>query len=116
MSIVSNCSPRLAAALSAALLFVGASNLSAAEVGDVQAGKAFAQETCASCHTIDSSGKASPDQGAPTFEAVANTPGLNRRALVVFFRTPHKNMPNLVIQGDEADNVIAYILSLKSKN
>ena len=41
---------------------------------------------------------------------------MNRRALIVFFRTPHKNMPNLVIQGDEADDIIAYILSLKSKN
>jgi mono/diheme cytochrome c family protein len=105
----------LLAAMSATVLMFGASNnLSAAELGDVQAGERFARETCASCHAIEKGAKASPDADAPTFQAVANTPGLNRRALIVFFRTPHKNMPNLIVKGDEADDVIAYILSLKA--
>jgi hypothetical protein len=37
-------------------------------------------------------------------------------ALAVWFRTSHpvlpKTMPNLVIEDDDMDNVIAYILSL----
>jgi hypothetical protein len=33
--------------------------------------------------------------------------------LRVWFQTPHPTMPNLSIRGEEADNVIAYILSLK---
>ena len=28
-------------------------------------------------------------------------------------QTSHKEMPNLVIKGDDAQNIIAYILSLK---
>ncbi len=116
MSIFSKCTSLLPAVLGAAILGLGVANVSAAELGNIEAGKAFAQDTCASCHAIDKGADASPDSQAPTFEAVANTPGLNRRALIVFFRTPHKNMPNLIIQGAEADNVIAYILSLKAKN
>jgi hypothetical protein len=33
----------------------------------------------------------------------------------VFLRTPHRNMPNLVISDSDRDNVIAYILSLRDK-
>jgi hypothetical protein len=40
-------------------------------------------------------------------------------ALAVWFRTSHpvlpKTMPNLVIEDDDMDNVIAYILSLRGR-
>jgi hypothetical protein len=36
-------------------------------------------------------------------------------ALAVFLRTPHRNMPNLIISDRDRDNVIAYILSLRDK-
>ncbi len=105
----------LRAALATSLFCLSASGLDAAEVGDVQAGENLAKETCASCHAVGPGEMNSPVAAAPAFQAVADSPGMNRRALIVFFRTPHKEMPNLVIQGDEADNIIAYILSLKSK-
>lgn len=103
-------------ALAASVLCLSGSALFAAEVGDIQEGERFAKETCASCHATGPGATTSPVAEAPTFQAVADSAGMNRRALIVFFRTPHKNMPNLVIQGDEADDIIAYILSLKSKN
>jgi hypothetical protein len=31
----------------------------------------------------------------------------------VFLRSPHRNMPNLILSEAESDDVIAYILSLK---
>ena len=34
-------------------------------------------------------------------------------SLTVFFRSNHKNMPNLILSNTEADDIIAYILSLK---
>jgi hypothetical protein len=52
---------------------------------------------------------------APTFRAIANTPGMTALALTVFLRTPHRNMPNLIISDSDRDNVIAYILSLRDK-
>jgi hypothetical protein len=52
---------------------------------------------------------------APTFRAIANTPGMTALALTVFLRTPHRSMPNLVIADSDRDNVVAYILSLRDK-
>ncbi len=37
-------------------------------------------------------------------------------ALTVALQTPHRMMPNLVIKGDDALNIIAYILSLKERD
>ena len=47
------------------------------------------------------------------FAAIANTKGVTRTALFAMLQTSHKKMPNLVIKGDDAQNIIAYILSLK---
>ena len=96
-------------------LMVGpaAGSTAAQEVGDARKGLAFAQKVCAECHGV------APGQlvlaAAPTFRAIANTPGMTALALTVFLRTPHRNMPNLVISDSDRDNVIAYILSLRDK-
>lgn len=87
----------------------------AAQLGSVDAGRAYAEDVCATCHAIKPGAGESPVPEAPAFEQVANTPGWNERALMVFFRTPHASMPNLVITGSDADNIIAYIMSLKDK-
>ena len=96
-----------------ALVGLGSLSASAAQLGDASQGRTFARQTCASCHAVEATMLASPVAEAPPFRKIANTPGINRLALRVFFRTPHRTMPNLVISGDEADDVIAYILSLK---
>jgi hypothetical protein len=44
---------------------------------------------------------------------VANNPARTELSLRVFLRTPHRNMPNLVLSTAETDNIIAYIHSLK---
>jgi mono/diheme cytochrome c family protein len=93
-----------------------AQNVRAADIGDPAAGMAYAQANCASCHGINRDSKSSPVPEATTFRVFANTPGVNRTAMIVFLRTPHPTMPNLVVTGDDADDVIAYILSLKGSN
>lgn len=87
--------------------------LSAQDLGDARQGLAFAKSTCAGCHAILFDDIASPNPDSPPFKAVADTPGITATALAVFLQTPHKTMPNLVIEGEDKDNVIAYILSLK---
>ena len=82
-------------------------------IGDVDKGKAFAERTCAECHAVHAGPGASPKATATTFVNIANVPGMTATALAVFFRTPHPTMPNLVVTGEDMDNVIAYILSLK---
>ena len=36
-------------------------------------------------------------------------------ALTVALQTSHRSMPNFIIKGRDAQNIIAYILSLKRK-
>jgi cytochrome c2 len=87
--------------------------VSAATLGNVQAGEHYAQTQCASCHSIVPDGNTSPVAAATPFQAVADTGGMTRTALIVFLNSPHPTMPNLVVAGDDADNIIAYIMSLK---
>jgi hypothetical protein len=49
----------------------------------------------------------------PTFQAIAQQPSTTSMALRVFLQTPHAQMPNLVLNTGETDDIVAYILSLK---
>jgi hypothetical protein len=44
---------------------------------------------------------------------VANTPGMTATALAISLTTAHRTMPNIVLDRQELDNIIAYITSLK---
>jgi hypothetical protein len=58
----------------------------------------------------------SPTMIAPTFTAVADTPGMNERALVVWFQSSdHETMPNLMLAPGDLDDVVAYIVSLRTR-
>ena len=89
-------------------------SVQAATLGDPEKGKIYAQTHCVSCHSIVRDGNSSPVAAATPFQKFADTAGITRTALFVFFRSPHPTMPNLVIKGDHLDNIIAYILSLKT--
>jgi mono/diheme cytochrome c family protein len=88
-------------------------NTRAQEVGNVQRGLKLAEQVCAQCHLVVKGAGVSPSADAPPFQAIASTPGITSTALVVALRTSHRTMPNLVVERDQADDVIAYILSLK---
>jgi cytochrome c len=88
----------------------------AAEVGDAQRGHAYAKKVCAKCHAVEAGDMFSPTMIAPTFTAVADTPGMNERALLVWFQSSdHASMPNLLIAPGDLDDVIAYIVSLRAR-
>ena len=97
----------------AAVILATASSSQAQQVGSAQQGLRLAHEACAQCHLVDKVPGRSTDADAPTFETIAKTPGLSSAALAVALQTSHRAMPNLVIKGDDAKNIIAYILSLK---
>ena len=83
----------------------------AAQIGNVEQGSAIARERCAECH-LKENGR-STNEKAPTFARIANTPGMTAAALRAALNTSHQTMPNLVIKDDDADSIIAYILSLR---
>lgn len=53
----------------------------------------------------------SPRRGAPSFTAIAASPGMTQTAIIVWFRTPHPNMPNLIIPEADQRNLAAYIVT-----
>jgi mono/diheme cytochrome c family protein len=90
-------------------------NLVAQEVGNPSQGLRLAHTLCAECHLVDKLPGQSPNLIAPSFEHIANTPGMNSAALTAALRTSHESMPNIIIKGSNLSDVIAYILSLNER-
>lgn len=86
----------------------------AQQPGDIRKGATLAQTVCAQCHAVRSGQMRSPDPMAPSFTSVANAPGMTDRALRVWLQSSHPSMPNIILTGDERQNVSNYILSLRS--
>ena len=94
-------------------IVVHVTNAQAAQIGSAEQGLAIARARCAECHLIGKETGRSTNDNAPTFAKIADTPGMTAAALRAALNTSHRTMPNLVVEGDEADSIIAYILSLK---
>ena len=82
-------------------------------LGDPTAGRQLAEDVCSACHVIASGQASTTDVNAPAFPDLANTTRVTALSLRVFLQTPHESMPDLHLDRDETDNVIAYILSLE---
>ena len=98
------------------ILIASATVGEAQERGDASKGRSFARKVCSECHAVLPSEPISPNAKAPIFKAIANTPGMTATALAAWLRTSHPTMPNLIIDPEDMDDVIAYILSLRDKN
>jgi mono/diheme cytochrome c family protein len=90
-----------------------AESAQALEAGDAASGLNYAEAVCAECHAVKKGQRVSPHERAPAFELVANARGMTDMALRVWFQSPHPSMPNLVLREKTADDLIAYIMSLK---
>ena len=88
-------------------------NLQAQEVGNPHQGLRIARAVCAECHLVDNVPGTSSDPAAPTFQQIANTPGISSAALTAALRTSHEKMPNVIVTGSDLSDVVAYILSLR---
>jgi mono/diheme cytochrome c family protein len=80
--------------------------------GNSLRGRDIATKLCSSCHRVlpmTVPDKADP----PSFQSIANLPSTTGISLNVFLHSNHRNMPNLILESADSDDVIAYILSLK---
>ena len=103
--------------LSVATLLVGTFGCSIAmaqDIGDAQRGAAVASSQCADCHGVVA-GQRSPNAMAPAFDAIAATPGMTEMALLAALLTTHRAMPNVMLEGADRADVIAYIQSLNTQ-
>ena len=92
---------------------VSASLANAQQLGDAGRGLAYAQRQCSGCHAVQAGQLVSPLPAVATLKQIANTPGMTRMALTVWFQSPHPNMPNLIVEPGARDDVIAYIVNLR---
>jgi mono/diheme cytochrome c family protein len=75
-------------------------------------GKRVAELWCAACHvvTVDQR-QAIAD--APPFEEIAKRPNFSEPGLVTFLLDPHAKMPNMNLTRIEANDIAAYIGTLR---
>lgn len=113
---------RLAAAAFTALLLAGACATGSSDeevplrAPSVEAGRAFAETRCASCHAVKA-GQESPMAGVPTFvelnrRYVATT---LQRKLADMVETEHSEMPPLRVHWDEIESLMAYMQTLETE-
>ena len=87
--------------VSVAFSIVGVvTTVQAQNFGDIRQGRRIALDICASCHAVRASEILSPDTAAPSFRAIAHTPGMTAAALTVWLTAhPHHSMPYLILSG-----------------
>lgn len=78
----------------------------------VKVGRSLASQWCSGCHAVEPK---TVGLFAADFAEIAKLPSTTALSLKVFLRTSHRNMPNFILQPDEANDIVAYILSLKRK-
>ena len=100
---------RISAAAFAASLVLAATPGYAA---DVFHGHDLAQRWCASCHLV------APDQkrasaDVPPFATIAQQPNFSAQSLAYFLLDPHPKMPEMALSRNAANDIAAYIASLR---
>ncbi len=104
---------RLMMASSAILMAAVASAHAAQPDARAQAGRQLAEIACSNCHTIGPDVSSGSD-AVPSFRAVARQPALTPASLRAKIEGVHPRMPATPLAGQQIDDVVAYILSLRS--
>ena len=85
-------------------------SIEACAQGQPREGLALAQKICSECHAITRAQPVSPNGAAPRFQTIANVPGMTGTALSVALQSPHRAMPNVMLEADQLSDIVAYIL------
>jgi mono/diheme cytochrome c family protein len=79
---------------------------------DPEHGLALAKRWCAACHVVSpEQQRASAD--VPPFATIGKSPNFDARHLAYFLLNPHPKMPDLPLSRAAADDIAAYIATLK---
>jgi mono/diheme cytochrome c family protein len=81
------------------------------------AGLAVARQLCSECHDVERTPQPrSPNTAAPPFVTIANVPGMTGMALSAALQSPHRSMPNVMLDANQLGGIVSYILSLQRTN
>jgi mono/diheme cytochrome c family protein len=84
------------------------------ELGDAKHGQQIAETVCAECHAVEKAAFRSRNGRAPAFQTVAQTRGMTAMAIRVWLKSgPHVEMPNIMLEDPDIDDIIAYFATLK---
>ncbi|HEX5279719.1 MAG TPA: cytochrome c [Micropepsaceae bacterium] len=75
----------------------------------VMRGGLVAGEVCAECHALGPGESSPADSGAPAFPG-----GVTPAAIRVWLQTSHATMPNINLTDEQRNDVVAWLLSLKT--
>jgi mono/diheme cytochrome c family protein len=84
----------------------------ACHAADAEHGRDLAKRWCASCHVV-SSDQARANADAPPFATIARSPNFDAKRLAYFLLDPHPKMPDLPLSRAAAEDVVAYIETLR---
>jgi len=87
-----------------------------ARAQDANAGLIVARQLCSECHAVERVQARSPNPASPPFETIANVPGMTGMALSAALQSPHRSMPNVMLDTDQLRSIVAYVLSLRRTN
>jgi mono/diheme cytochrome c family protein len=79
---------------------------------DAANGQRLAELWCAACHVVTVNQRQA-NADAPPFEEIAKRPNFREPGLVTFLLDPHAKMPNMNLSRIEADDIAAYIGTLR---
>jgi mono/diheme cytochrome c family protein len=104
---------RRACWLAIGTFFAVTASASSAAAADVANGLRLSRQWCASCHLVESSGIAR--DAAPSFAQISNDPTSTPARLRAWLADPHPPMPGLDLAKQQEDDIIAYLMSLKTQ-
>jgi mono/diheme cytochrome c family protein len=79
---------------------------------DAAQGLVLAKRWCAACHVVSADQKEA-NADAPPFATIARAPHFSAQALAYFLLDPHPKMPDLPVSRYQANDIAAYIASLR---
>lgn len=82
----------------------------------IEEGRELAEQQCASCHAIGTSGK-SPNRNSPVFRTILSrySPGALAEELREGIRIGHLDMPYFQLSPRAVDGLIAYLVSIQEQ-
>jgi mono/diheme cytochrome c family protein len=85
-------------------------NAGGAFAQNIENGRRLSERWCAECHAI----AAVPGKSrAQSFAAIAAKEKISAEMIASFLRLPHATMPNVPLRGNDAQDIAAFIMSMK---